>query len=128
MTVGHQVPVIVQVNQAIRVGFTGKLLALATTGITSMVAEAHSGAINNSPAQLPQHLRFGEISRGTGGDKADTALKVAHLVTQLFWQNPLYLASSRLCRRPVLGIEILRHKVAAQQQHRRFLCAKTEWG
>ena len=49
-----------------------------------------------------------------------------NFLTQLFRQDAFDLAAGRLCSLAILSVEVLRHKVAAQQEHGCLVCCEAE--
>src|SRR5436190_1095520 len=59
MTIGHQVPGIIDMHEAIGIGLAHALRLSTVLCMPCVITKAHSGSLDDRPSQSVQHLRLG---------------------------------------------------------------------
>src|SRR5258707_2570803 len=125
MTVGREIPGLVDVDQAIGISLAYlRLIPLARAAVARVVNKTHSHTLNDCPAQLAQPLLA--LLRRAATDKADGVLQILHFRAQLLWQHAHNFALSRPRGLAVLRVKAQCHHPAAQQEHRGLLPATAQ--
>src|SRR5258707_1177873 len=119
----NEIPCASKMHQPVRINLAGFGRVLAATGKTSVIFKAYGVPLDDGPSQ--RRKEFMPDSRRSHNE-LDAALQIGNFRAKFRRKHCLYLASGGSCRSPVLGVYILAHKVAAEQEHYRFVRGKAE--